>query len=512
MRINAALREGGTAIDDERAKLGLLAIGADWRSRDLRLSGDIGWQDNRLRRTRTNVTLAGVTAVPKAPDASSNFAQPWSYADERDLFGTLRAEWDVSAAVTGWAAYGARRGDEANSLANLDVTDATTGAASTSRFDKAREDRVDTGELGLRGTLRTGAIGHEWVLAASVFAQETKNAYAWDFFNTLATNLYTPTSWALPTFSGSEFRGGDLAAPGRTARTRLSSIALGDTLVLPGHRLRITLGARRQTLDITDYAYGSGEQTARYKHSRISPLLGAVFQPHARWSLYANHVEGLTRGETAPTFVSPPPANPGEALPPYVSKQREVGAKYDAGRFGASLAVFATRRPRALINAANVFSAEGEDRHRGVEVGAYGEARRGLRVLGGATWLDAIQKSTGSAATDGKRVIGVPRLQVNLGTEWDVPALSGLALDARVVHTGARYADAQNTLQVPGWTRLDVGARWIVQMFGGSTTWRARIDNLTDRDHWASVGGYPGQGYLVVGSPRSVTLSASIDF
>ena len=58
MRLNAATHNGGTAIHDEDAKLGLLAVGLDWRSRDVRLSGDFGWQDHQLKRTRTNVTLA----------------------------------------------------------------------------------------------------------------------------------------------------------------------------------------------------------------------------------------------------------------------------------------------------------------------------------------------------------------------------------------------------------------------------------------------------------------------
>ncbi len=44
VRVNAATHNGGTAIHDEDAKLGLLAVGLDWRSRDVRLSGDIGWR------------------------------------------------------------------------------------------------------------------------------------------------------------------------------------------------------------------------------------------------------------------------------------------------------------------------------------------------------------------------------------------------------------------------------------------------------------------------------------
>ena len=59
---------------------------------------------------------------------------------------------------------------------------------------------------------------------------------------------------------------------------------------------------------------------------------------------------------------------------------------------------------------------------------------------------------------------------------------------------------------------LDVGARYLAEVGGKLLTLRARIDNLTDRDHWSSVGGYPGTGYLVIGAPRTVSLSASVDF
>jgi iron complex outermembrane recepter protein len=510
IRVNAAARSGGTAVDDEHSKLGLLAVGLDWRSRDVRLSGDIGWQDHQLRNTRTNVTLGStVTSVPTAPDNQSNFAQPWSYSNERDLFGTLRGEWDLSPTTTAWAAAGARRGEEANSLANLTVSNGSTGAASTYRFDNTRKDSVNTGELGLRGKLQTGSVGHEWVAVASHYDFEKKNAYAMDWRNTHATNLYTPATTSLPGFSADTLFGGDLANPRRTGTTRLTSFALGDTMSLMDNRLLFTLGLRHQKMEIANYAYGTAVQTDRYDQSRTSPLLAAVYKLDKGLSVYANYVEGLSQGQTAPREA----ANRGQALAPYVSKQKEVGIKFEAGRVGGSVALFSTTKPRAFLNAAdNIFSTGGKDRHQGVELAVQGEAIKGLRVLGGLTWLDAKQLTTGSAATDGQRVIGVPKLQANLGAEWDVPGVPGLAVDGRLVHTGASYANATNTLRVPGWNRLDVGARYLTEVQGRLVTLRARIDNLTNRNDWASVGGYPGSGYLVVGAPRTLSLSVSVDF
>jgi iron complex outermembrane receptor protein len=81
-----------------------------------------------------------------------------------------------------------------------------------------------------------------------------------------------------------------------------------------------------------------------------------------------------------------------------------------------------------------------------------------------------------------------------------------------VTYTGSRYADNANTLKVDDWTTVDVGARYIVAMGNQDLTLRARVHNLFDRDYWASVGGFPNNGYLVLGAPRTVTLTATLDF
>lgn len=519
LRLNAAYRDGGTAIDDESAKLGLVSLGADWRGENARLSADIGWQDNQLDETRTNVSVNGLTRIPDAPDSKSNFAQPWAYSNERDLFGTLRGEYDFTSNLTAWVAYGLRRSEEANSLANLDVSNADTGAGSAYRFDNTREDRVDTGELGLRGKLQTGPIGHEWVIAASTFELEKDNAYALDFFTSLATNLYSPVSYAQPDFGPGTFSGNELSNPQPTGRTRLTSLAVGDTLAMIDDRVLITLGARHQKLEIESFDYGTGARSGNYDEDRISPVAGAVYRLTPQLSLYANYVEGLSQGETAPVNDPRTPAgepavlldNGGAVLRPYVSRQVEFGTKFENGRIGLGMALFSTEKPRALI-LDDRFTTEGEDRHQGVELTMYGMATRSVRLLGGMTYLDAEQRSTLLASSEGKRVIGVPRFQASVGSEWDVTGLPGLAFDARVIHTGSSYADNTNALEVEQWTRLDFGSRYLTEVKGKLVTFRARVDNVFDRSYWGSVGGFPDAGYLVAGGPRALVVSTSVDF
>ena len=505
-RLNLVRRDGNTAIDREKRELSVASLGLDHRGRDFRLSADVGFQEHNLKQARPSVMLGAGVPVPGAPNASSNFAQPWSYSNERDTFGTVRGEFDLSSNVTAWAAAGARHGTERNSLANPTVSNAA-GDTSTYRFDNARRDTVRTGEIGIRATLRTGEIGHALSATASTYDQKSRNAYGLSNFSGFPSNLYAPVAAAAPALNVPT--NGALSDPLLTQRTELSSFALADTLSFAQDRVLLTIGARHQSIKDRSYDYTTGVQTGSYDKSAVTPIAGLVVKPMQNLSLYANYVEAVTRGAVAGGTVR----NKGEVFSPYRSRQKEIGAKYDAGKYGVNLALFSTSQPMGVINSAtNLFGIDGEQRNRGVELTVYGAPIRDLRVLGGLTLLDAEQRQTAGGVNEGRDVIGAPRLQANLGAEWDVPGVRGLAVNARMLHTASQYADAANTQKLPSWRRFDAGVRYVTNWGKQAITLRGQIENLTDKDYWASAGGYPGMGYLVLGAPRTLTVSATIDF
>jgi len=91
--------------------------------------------------------------------------------------------------------------------------------------------------------------------------------------------------------------------------------------------------------------------------------------------------------------------------------------------------------------------------------------------------------------------------------------MQGLAFETRAIYTSSQYANASNTQELPSWTRLDFGVRYVMPVGNQQAlTLRARLDNVTDRNYWASAGGFPGSGYLTIGNPRTLTVSASLDF
>jgi len=523
VRLNAAKRAGETTVEDEDRTLDMFALGLDYQGDNFRLSGDIGHQYHFIDNPRPSVRLSG--GVPSAPDAEDNFAQPWTYSKEKQTFGTFRGEYDFSDSLTGWLAAGVREGEEKNRLANPLAN--ASGATTAYRFDNVREEEIRTSEVGLRGLLKTGPVSHQWVVSAAMFSAEDRNAWAAsDWNNPFTGDLNSPTNTAMPPIDLVDpFKtAGSMSNPKVTARTTTQSLAIADTLGFMDDRLLITLGARRQGIESKGYDYDTGERASAYNRYETTPVAGVVYQLSDELSVYANYIEGLVKGDIAPSTIwidnaNRSVSNGGQALAPYVSKQTEVGLKYDGGNVGGSLAVFQTKRPFATFEydiASNAlegtYAENGEQRNRGIELSMFGEPLYGVRLLGGLTLLDAEMTSTRRGLNDGNRVIGVPRTQANIGTEWDVPNLQNLTLTARALYTSKQYADAANELEVPSWTRFDLGARYRMVVDDRDVTLRANLENVTGRDYWASAGGYPDQGYLVLGAPRTLSVSATVDF
>jgi len=506
IRINAVHRDGGTGVDEEHRGLDLASVGLDYRGNDFRLSADFGYQNQQLKSARPSVSVASGIAIPSAPSAASNFSQPWSYSNERDQFGTLRGEWDLSADMTAWAAYGMRQTHENNSLAGVTVNGAN-GAAETYRFDNAREDTINTAEVGIRDKLTIGSVKHELSATASIYQLDSRNAYGYSNYNALSTNIYTPTSYALPALTSTG--GGNLASPLTTSREELSSVAVADTASFLDDRLQVTLGVRDQNIKTTGYNYASGIQNAYYDSSAITPLAAVVYKVLKDLSVYANYVEGLQAGTTVTSTTA---SNYGQIFAPYKSKQKEVGVKYDAGKIGLTAAVFTLSQPNYYQNSENYYGPNGLQRNQGLELAAFGTPLYGVRLLSGITFLDTKQEGTSGGLTDGKEAIGVAKVQGNAGVEWDIPGVEGLSVNARAVYTGSQYADLANTQEVPSWVRYDLGARYATLIGSQTVTFRARVDNVTNKNYWASAGGASGTGYLVLGAPRTFVLSAAVDF
>ena len=507
VRANFVQRGGETSIDNQDRELSVAAIGIDHDSDNFRLSLDLGYQDHQVDSPRPAVTPG--SAIPEAPDSDTNFAQEWTYTNERQFFGAVRGEYDFTDNITAWAAYGFRSGEEDNVFANPRQAEAN-GDFSAYRFDNVRNDEIRSGEVGLNIEFKTASVGHTIITSASTFSLESENAYAFSDFSGFAGNIYNPVTATMP--DADFFIGGDLSNPLITEKTDLSSFALADMISFNDGKTLLTLGGRVQNIETRTFDYNTGDELSGYDESQLTPVVGIVYKSSEQVSYYANYIEGLLPGEVAPASSGGEPIeNAGEVFDPYSAEQIEVGVKYDAGQYGGSLSVFNTSKQSSIVED-NVFSTDGEQQNQGLELSVFGMPTSNLRVLGGFTWLDAEMTKTQDGTLDGKTAIGVPDLQANINLEWDVDALPGLTVDARAAYTSKQYASADNSLEVDASNRFDLGVRYSFLAGMTDITLRARVDNVFDNNYWASVGGFPGSNYLVLSEPRTFRLSASFNF
>lgn len=505
VRMNLAQREGDTAIDNENQRTKLFALGLDYRGDRLRVSTDFGYQKQRINGNRNTVYLgSALTDIPHAPDADHNYSQKWTSTDLEDTFGMARAEYDLSDHWTAYASAGAKHTREVGDYSTPTLVN-SAGATTASNMFVAHDEDNRSAMAGLRGMFQTGPVSHQVNLGVSGIWTQQRSAY--DLSGTFSNNLYDTVD--VPKPAPGKYVGGDINDPGIVGKTINRSVAISDTLGFVDDRVLLTYGLRKQTLKVDGWNY-QGNRSAAYDESITTPVYGIVLKPWENVSVYANRIEGLAQGPTAPASAGGMPVtNAGEVFAPARSKQVEAGIKYDKGPFGASLGVYRIEKPSdGYTNADGTYVRQGTQRNRGVELNLYGEPIDGLRLLAGATLMDTELKGTKNGANDGNRAIGVPKFQYNLGADWDVPGLQGVALNARMLRTGGQYANEANTLSIPAWNRFDLGARYSFDVEQRAVTLRANLENVANTRYWASANG----GYLSQGEPRLLKVSATVDF
>lgn len=529
VRLNGVYRSGDVSIDNEFRRAEVLGGGFDWRGGDVRLTADIAYQRVQVKRLRPKVTIASAT-VPRVPDADANYAQGFTFTTLRDVFGQVRGEWDVADNAMLYAQFGARDGSERGLYDGITVTNATTGAATGNALFVPRTDNNEAAQAGARVKLGS-AVTQEFNVGGTYVWQVNRNAYDFRYgpgFAGYATNLYATPQVALPS---STLVGGDLADPFPVSRTRLGSVFASDTVGFLGDRVLVTGGLRLQVLDLRSYSYVDGAEASRYREDAVTPVVGVVVKPVAGLSLYANRIENLAQGPTAPflgfdpTFLNPdgtrgasrPVTNANEVFRPFRAVQYEVGGKLTVGRFNASVALYSTSLPVGVVSPdpANpgqlVFDLNGKQRNRGIEVGLDGELARGLRLIAGGAITRAKLRDTAFGVNQGNDAPGVPDYTANANVEWDLPFARGLTLTGRVVQTGEQKVNAANTLELPAWTRVDLGARFVAVVAERPVTLRVNVDNVADNRYWASAFDTFSQA-LLQGGPRTYKASVSVDF
>lgn len=499
LRFNGVKQSGDTEWDHQSVDRQMAVLGLDFRGDRLRLSTDIGHTERDTDAPQERVIVGANAPVPSAKDVRSNYAQPWTKGRTNDTFGAVNGEYDVNDSVMVYGGVGARRSNHDFLRHNVSITNAA-GDFSVQPRDFTRDENVRTATAGVRNWFSTGPVSHEVNLAASYFYMDYTNGGA--RYASGNSNLYNPVDLPDPT------------TPTRRDaevynESRYTGVALSDTLGFLDDRLLVTVGGRWQRVKTNTWT-DNVPDTTNYDEEKFSPSGGVLYKLTDRLSLYGNYMEGLSQGKIAPSTS----INEDEVFAPFISRQVEVGAKYDFGRVAVTASVFRIKQPAYETNpTTQVFGPNGKRVNDGIELSAFGEPVDGIRVLGGVMFIDSELKGTVGGTNDGNSAPATPRFNANLGLEWDVPGLQGVTLTGRGIYSSSQYLDQANTKEIGSWERFDVGARYAFKVEGKDVTLRANVENVMNKRYWASAGASDdSDAGLTLSTPRTYLLSATVGF
>ncbi|EIK42937.1 putative tonB-dependent receptor protein [Cellvibrio sp. BR] len=493
VRLNALKRDGDTPVERQEDSTNNQSLALDYRGTRLKVSVDAANQERRTDGHTANMTYNQGFALPKAPDNQHNFSNSWEFIDTGAKYWMAAAEYEFDPAFSIYANYGQSEGDEeyfyAASQMRRIINNAGDFTARVGGFRGTYD--VETYETGVRGEFNWGAVSNRYALTYSDLDRTSAGRLV-HASGVYTGNIYETANLPKPTLSYDPLL--------QNGAVQLSSVGLLNTFGFIDDTVLLTLGARDQKLE--SGAFSSGVQTRTDEASKVTPL-SALLVKAGNYSYYANYSEGLAQGSTAPNGT----ANQGQLLPPSVTEQYEGGIKFDAGTFGLTAAVFQIAQPNTFTNSANVFTADGEQRNRGVELSIFGQPLEGMRLLGGFTYIDAEQTRTREGLNDGKDAIGIPHYNLVLNSEYDFAALPGLTLTSRITAFSDAQADVGNAQSIAGWGTVDLGGRYMTEMSGKALTFHLNLQNLADKSYWNSV----SRSFITSGAPRTLLVSVTLD-
>jgi iron complex outermembrane receptor protein len=544
-RMNAAGEKIESYVNDANGWRTMASGAADWKiSPKAILEGNFEYQ-HKVERSVCGYQLLGGTVVPDLSEVHPSTMlgeQPWSLPNTFDTINTgARLDYDLTPA---WKAFVAV--SYSHSLINDNVvyaygcyneTECNSGTAPYPWFfapDGTYDiyDYRDPGELRIdaqaealvTGHVKTGPVTHDVTGGGELFLRSvqqpgyysTTSPTAPDgtgqdgavYYDIGSENIYQPIA---PVSLDSVEIPLQSAGPRRLWEDNHQSAAvMQDRIHLPG-RIQLIAGGRFDSVRDHNVAGTTASGAANFTDRTVwLPEYAVTFNPKENLTLYGNYGVLLSLGPQAPFWAG------GYYLSPFVTRQAEIGAKYELSqRILITSALFHMRAPffyPEVIDGAPTFVSQGRETHDGVEVNAEGKATNWLRLTASAAAIRALSDETGTPAFDNKQVLNVPHLRTALFGDLLLSHAHGLHLMPGWGYTGHKEATRDDLVSVPSYNLFNLGARYTPGGENGRVTLRLYADNITDKRYWKDTGASYGDTFIHLGAPTTVRLSAHYTF
>jgi len=352
-------------------------------------------------------------------------------------------------------------------------------SANLSAYNNATARRNLFNQTDLIYTVATGSVRHMFLGGSEFGLQLTDNVRNTGFFDDTATSVLVPLSD--PTINTPvTFRQGATDANNHL-NTKVGAAYLQDQIALSPH-IQLIAGLRYDYFDLKYHNNRNRDHLKRIDNL-VSPRLGIVVKPFMSLSMYGSysvsHLPSSGDQFSSLTTVT-------EQVKPEKFQNYEVGAKWDPTRYLAvTTAAYVLDRTNTRgtdPNDPTRIVQTGATRTVGYEVGVVGNITRKWKVSGGYAFQNAYIRNATTAAPAGVKVAQVPHNSFALWNNYQIVPRLGVGLG--IVNRSDMFAAIDNTVVLPGYTRLDAAA---FVFLSEKLRLQVNIENLLDTKYYVNA-------------------------
>lgn len=346
----------------------------------------------------------------------------------------------------------------------------------------------------------TGKFNHEFV-GGIEYMNESANR--WTNTNTSAANPATTvgSTNTNPVLSAAFYNNWTRTAP-NSYKGQTYSAYIQDTVeFLPGIKF---MGGLRYDSMKADYKRSTGGDLSR-KESVLSGRVGFLYQPNPNSTYYVSYSTGFN-----PSAELYQLDDRSQNTDPEKTRNMEIGAKWYLFNDDLSLRTSLSRSEKTNerntdLATPDVYLLSGKRHTDAFELEAAGRITDKWEVFANYAYMKAkIDKAAGTAAnTQGMVPTNTPRYTYSLWTTYKLPY--GFKVGAGIEGVGKRYANATNTIAIPGYTRVDALVEYQATKNIGV---KLNVKNLLNRKYYEGI----YTGHIVPGTPRAYELTLTAKF
>lgn len=514
LRVNAAYEDLQPRVRDASGHRHLLAAAADWRlAAGDKLEAEVE-QSRRVQPSVPGFSLLGdELPAPANPRVNLN-NQPWSQPMVFDATTAsvrwtrpLGEQWRGSVHLV---RQQLRTDDRIAFPYSCDAEQRYDRYCSDGRFDlydyrsEGEQRRNDALEMAAEGRVRAAGLLHQ--VRGGVLLSRARVLLPPQAFNLVGTGRIDGSMVTTPDPSRD---------PNDTVRLQRESSTeaylRGASVFSDGSQLWWGLRhtrLRRDPGQAEEATYRQGFTTPWLAYSR--DLTGAWGEG---WSAYVSWGQGIESAATPNLDIF---RQRGAVLPALRSRQTEAGLQHDGALGRAALAWFDIQRPQTADVCEPTAPApncdrvnDGVQRHRGLDLSFETRPLAGTSLGASLTALHARREgSAAEPASNGAPPPNVPRQAWRAQIQHQPAPWPSLKLALLWRHDSERSVlPTPNSPQIPGWSRTDLRISQDTRIADQPVTWRAGIDNLTDRRAWRESPYQFGHVYLFPLAPRTLWLN-----